>query len=102
MCRSLRGLFLVVAAVVSIGAAQAPGAGGTFPSATTETLPNGVVVASQGSAETPIVSVSVFLPAGAAQQPLDRAGIAGLTAAVILGSRVDRDKSLSQVASDDG
>jgi len=78
---------------------------GLFPSPGTETLPNGVILASQGAqgtADTPIVSVNVFLPAGAAQQPVDRAGIAGLAAAVILGSRVDRDRTLSQVASDAG
>jgi len=76
--------------------------GGTFPSATTHTLQNGVIVATQLSAETPILSVNVFLPAGAAQQPLDRGGIAGLTAAVVLGTRVERDRTLSQVASDVG
>ena len=78
---------------------------GIFGSPTTELLPNGVILASQGAqgaADTPLVSVNVFFPAGAAQQPLDRAGIAGLTAAVILGSRVDRDRTLSQVASDAG
>ncbi|HET9342734.1 MAG TPA: insulinase family protein [Candidatus Eremiobacteraceae bacterium] len=74
----------------------------TFPGAGTETLPNGVVLATQGSAETPIVSVNVFLPAGAAQQPPDRGGIAGLTAAVVLGTRVDGGKTLSQAASDAG
>lgn len=73
-----------------------------FPAATTQTLSNGAIVASQMSAETPIVSANVFLPAGAAQQPLDKSGVAGVTAAVILQSRVDRDRTLAQVASDAG
>lgn len=76
--------------------------GGTFPGAATETLPNGVILATQGSTETPIESVNVFLPAGAAQQPLDHSGIAGVTAAVILATRVDRDRTLAQIAADAG
>lgn len=73
-----------------------------FPAATTQTLPNGVVIASQASPDTPIVSANIFLPAGAAQQPLDKGGVAGVTAAVILATRVDGDRTLSQVASDAG
>lgn len=75
---------------------------GLFPGAGTETLPNGVILATQAPSETPIVSVNVFLPAGAAQQPLDHGGIAGLTAAVVLGTRVDGGKTLAQAASDAG
>jgi len=95
----LAGSIAIVAAALGVMAVAGPQ---TFPTATMETLPNGVIVATQGSAETPIVSVNVFLPAGAAQQPPDRGGIAALTAAVVLGTRVDGGKTLSQVASDAG
>lgn len=90
-------LFILAALLAGATSARA-----AFPTATTETLPNGVILATQGSAETPIVSVNVFLPAGAAQQPADRGGIAALTAAVVLGTRVDGGKTLSQAASDAG
>jgi len=93
------GSIAIVAAALGVMAVAGPQ---TFPTATMETLPNGVIVATQGSAETPIVSVNVFLPAGAAQQPPGRGGIAALTAAVVLGTRVDGGKTLSQVASDAG
>ena len=76
--------------------------GGPFPAATTLTLPNGVVLAEQTSPDTPIVSVNVFLPAGAAQQAVDRGGVAGVTAAVVLATRVDGDRTLSEMARDDG
>jgi len=93
------GSIAIVAAALGVMAVAGPQ---TVPTATMEKLPNGIIVATQGSAETPIVSVNVFLPAGAAQQPPGRGGIAALTAAVVLGTRVDGGKTLSQTASDAG
>lgn len=93
----------VVAASALCAATFAPAlASGGFPEAQTATLPNGVVVAAQSTADTPLVSVNIFLPAGAAQQPADKGGIAAVTAGVILATHVDRDRSLSEVASDAG
>lgn len=94
-------------AACMLAAALAPAAASTatsttFPASQTTTMGNGVIIAAQSSTETPIVSVNIFLPAGAAQQPVDKSGVAGVTAALILATRVDGTRTLSDVANDDG
>ena len=75
-------------------AASAP-----FPPSMAHTLPNGVAIVSQSSPDTSLVSVNVFLPAGLSQQPVDRAGVAGVTAAMVLATPVEKDQTLADVSS---
>ena len=80
-------------------AAHAPSAAVpvVFPPASSQRLPNGVVVTSQLTTDTPLVGVQVFLPAGAANQSSDRAGVAAVTAAMVLQTPVERGTTLAEV-----
>jgi zinc protease len=70
----------------------------SFPAASISTMPNGVIVATQTSPDTPLVGVQVFLPAGLAQQPSDKVGVAAVTASMVLHSPVEGSADLSSVA----
>ncbi|MDQ2817967.1 MAG: insulinase family protein [Candidatus Eremiobacteraeota bacterium] len=65
-----------------------------FPAAVQNTLANGVVVARQYAPGVPLVGVAVMVPAGLELQPSDEAGVAALTAAVVLHTPVDRGQSV--------
>ncbi len=78
---------------------RAPAAAGPFPDAAVTSLSNGAIVAAQTSPDTPLVDVQMFLPAGAAQQTFAKAGVAGVTASLVLATPVERGVSLSQAAS---
>jgi zinc protease len=95
--RGLRAIAMLVAAIASIGAAPKPSPT-TFPAASATTLANGIVVITQKSADTPLVGVQVFLPAGLSQQPTSRSGVAAVTAAVVLHTPVEGAANLSDVA----
>lgn len=86
-----------VAAIASMGAAPKPSPT-TFPAASVATLANGIIVISQKSADTPLVGVQVFLPAGLSQQPPSRSGVAAVTAAVVLHTPVEGNADLAEVA----
>lgn len=92
--------FALAASLLLIAAAPAPNAvrPSVFPAAVTTKLANGAVIVSQSSADTPLANAQVFLPAGSGQQSFAKAGIAGVTAALVLASPVERGTSLSQVA----
>jgi zinc protease len=92
----------LAAAVLSFAAA-APAAdhasySAPFPTASVTTLPNGVVIASQASPDTPLVGAQIFLPAGSAHQSQEHAGIAGVTAAMVMHTPVEGGTDLADVA----
>ena len=74
----------------------------TFGVATQVRLRNGVIIASQPASYLPIVGVQVFVPAGLSQQPAAKAGVAGLTAALVLHTPVDGKLTLSQAVAASG
>jgi zinc protease len=77
--RRLIALLLIVALVVLAGPVPAPAA----PLAHREVLPNGIVLLVAERPGVPIVAVRVFMRAGAAYEPRDRAGLASLTGALL-------------------
>jgi zinc protease len=92
--RSLSALLLPLAL---IGATPVQ-PGGHFPVASVLTLPNGVIVTAQVSNDAPIASAQIFLPAGLAQQSSQTAGIAAVTASIVLRSPADNGMSLADAA----
>jgi len=95
--RNLIATAAAVCAAACMGAAPA-----AFPAGTATTLPNGVVIATQLTGETPLVGIQIFLPAGLAQQPAGRSGIAALTAAVVLRTPVEGQSTLTDLAQASG
>ena len=82
--------------------ASTPSAQMTFGTATQVRLRNGVIVASQPASYLPIVGIQVFVPAGLAQQPANKGGVAGLTAALVLHTPVDGKMTLLQTVAASG
>lgn len=74
-----RPLACLVAILLLLAAVPAPAA----PIAHREVLPNGIVLLVAERPGVPIVAVRVFLRAGAAFEPKDRAGLANLTGALL-------------------
>jgi zinc protease len=81
---------------------QTPSAQMVFGTATQVRLRNGVIVASQPASYLPIVGIQLFVPAGLAQQPPNKAGVAGLTAALVLHTPVDGKMTLLQTVAANG
>ena len=77
--RRLVALVSIVALLILAGPVPAPAA----PLAHREVLPNGVVLLVAERPGVPIVAVRVFMRAGAAYEPRDRAGLANLTGALL-------------------
>jgi zinc protease len=74
----------------------------SFAPATQVKLQNGVIIASQPSADVPLVGVQVFMPEGLVQQPAGKAGIASVTAALVLQTKVEGSATLSQTVAQAG
>ena len=72
-------LLLIVAIALALGPVPAPAA----PIAHREVLPNGIVLLVAERPGVPIVAARVFVRAGAAFEPADRAGLANLTGALL-------------------
>jgi zinc protease len=88
-------------AIVLLAAAPAPTKSlpaMSFAPATQLRLPNGVIIASQPSADVPLVGAQVFVPAGLVQQPAGKAGIASVTGSLVLGTKVEGTMTLAQEA----
>jgi zinc protease len=68
-----------------------------FATATQERLPNGVILADQPSGDLPLVGAQIFLPAGLAQQPSGKAGVAAIAAQVVLQTPVEGSATLADV-----
>jgi zinc protease len=105
--RRLLPIACSVAAAALIGAAPpvihpVAASSPAFPASTVNTLPNGVIVATQVTADNPLVAMQVFLPAGLAQQPQGKAGIAAVTASIVLQTPVEGDASIKDIASRTG
>jgi zinc protease len=86
MTNAPRALLLLVLAVGLATAAPAAAA----PIAHREILPNGIVLLVAERPGVPIVAVRVFLRAGAAFDPADRAGLANLTGALLTRGTANR------------
>jgi zinc protease len=102
-----RLLFAAALASALLGAAPAHGvvplpAGLSFAPATQVTLRNGVIIASQPAADLPIVNAQIFIPAGLAQQPAGKAGIAAVTASLVLQTPVEGKTTLEQAVASTG
>jgi zinc protease len=74
----------------------------SFAPATQVKLQNGVIIASQPSADVPLVGVQVFMPEGLVQQPAGKAGIASVTASLVLQTKVEGSATLSQTVAQAG
>src|SRR5579864_3603562 len=104
--RKLVPVGLLLCALALAGAA--PRTSGSFPAAASFsnaqqiTLPDGVVIVSQPSWDLPLIGAQVFVPLGLAQQPLDKTGVAALTAELVMHTAVEGDKSLMAVAASAG
>lgn len=102
MLHTMRTAAMAAVVLTAMAAAPAVNHGaaptGPFPSASVTMLPNGVVIASQVSADTPLVGAQVFFPAGASQQPSSHAGIAAVTATMVMRTAVDNGADLATVA----
>lgn len=70
----------------------------SFAAATQVKLPNGVMIATQPSEDVPLVGAQVFVPGGLVQQPANKAGIASVTAALVLQTKVEGSTTLAQAA----
>jgi len=69
----------------------------SFQSATTERLTNGTTIVSQPTGGR-LVAVEVVVPVGLAQQTSANAGVAGVTAALVLRTHIDGGESLADAA----
>lgn len=67
----------------------------SFPAAQISRLANGVIIVSQTSADSPLIGAQIFIPAGLLQQSSDAAGIAGITAAMVLQTPVEGNATLA-------
>lgn len=94
--RSATGAAAALTAALLLAAAPAPPALPSFAPATELTLGNGVIIASQPANDLPLVGAQIFLPAGLAQQAADKAGIAALTASLVLQTPVEKSTTLAQ------
>jgi zinc protease len=74
----------------------------SFAPATQVKLQNGVIIASQPSADVPLVGVQVFMPEGLVQQPAGKAGIASVTASLVLQTKIEGSATLSQTVAQAG
>ncbi len=83
-----------------IGAAPAVPAS-SFQTATMERLPNGTTIVSQPTGGA-LVAAEVVVPAGLAQQTAANAGVAGITAQLVLKTPIDGGASLSDAAAQVG
>jgi len=101
LLRTASALSALALAFMLVGAAPAP-APGQFPAASISTLPNGVIVTAQISSDSPIASAQIFVPAGLAQQTSQNAGVAAVTASVVLRTPVENGESLADVAANAG
>jgi zinc protease len=70
----------------------------TFPAPSVSTLPNGAVLVASISNATPLAGTQIFVPAGLMQQPQGKAGIAAVTAALVLATPVEGPSSTEDVA----
>jgi len=82
--------------IALIGAAQSVPAA-SFQTATTERLTNGTTIVSQATGGR-LVAAEVVVPAGLAQQTSANAGVAGVTAALVLRTPIDGGESLADAA----
>ena len=104
MKRALHAVFLFAnAALASVLLAAAPAPSKSLPAmsfapATQMRLPNGVIIASQPSADVPLIGAQVFVPAGLVQQPAGKAGIASVTGSLVLRTKVEGGVTLAQEA----
>jgi zinc protease len=90
------------AAACTIAAAPAHLSLRSFSPATEQRLRNGVIVASQPATDLPLIGAQIFLPAGLAAQPTDKAGVAALTAAIVLASPVEGSTTLAEAVQETG
>lgn len=86
---------------LSLGAAP-PSSAITFGPATQTRLENGVIIAAQPANDLPLVGAQIFLPAGLSQQPPNKAGVAAITAELVLDTPVEGSTSLTAAASQAG
>ena len=90
-------LLCAVLCGATLGAAPRPPATSFAPAAVLE-LTNGVKIVSQPSADGKLVGAQIFLPAGLSQQPVEKAGIAAIAAALVLETPVEGQQTLIDVA----
>ena len=104
MTQPMRAAAIAAAALALVAAAPAvdhsatAAPTGPFPSATRIAASNGVAIVSQFSADTALVDAQVFLPAGSAQQSSASAGVAAVTAAMVMQTPVERGDNLTTIA----
>jgi zinc protease len=84
------------ACVALIGAAP-PVPKASFQTATMERLPNGTTIVSQATGGG-LIAVEVVIPVGLAQQTSANAGVAGVTAALVLRTQIDGGVALADSA----
>ena len=80
--------------VALLGAAPASMTLRSFAPASSFRLANGAIIASQPQNDLPIVGALVTVPAGLAQQPPDKAGVAAIAAGLVLATPVEGSTSL--------
>ncbi len=68
----------------------------SFPASEVARLPNGVTIVSQTTADSPLIGAQIFVPAGLLQQTPDAAGIAGITASMVLQTPVEGNATLAE------
>jgi predicted Zn-dependent peptidase len=73
-----------------------------FAPATAQRLPNGVIIASQPQYDLPLIGAQVTVPAGLAQQPADKAGVAAIAAALVLVTPVEGSTTLQNAVESTG
>jgi zinc protease len=73
-----------------------------FAPASEMRLSNGVIIASQPQNDVPIIGAQVFLPAGLAQQAQNKAGVAAITAALVLETPVEGSTTLQDAVQNAG
>lgn len=78
-----------LAAATLLGAAPPSMTLRPFAPASTQKLPNGVIIASQPQMDLPVIGAQVTVPAGLAQQPANKAGVAAIAAALVLSTPVE-------------
>ncbi len=102
----IAAFFVTALTAAQMAAAAAPNESSavsmSFGPATQTKLRNGVIIASQPAPDLPIIGAQIFAPAGLAQQPSGKAGVAGVTAALVLLTPVEGKTTLADLAASTG
>jgi zinc protease len=91
-----------LAAAIMLAAAPASMTLRLFAPATEQRLPNGVLIASQPQNDLPLIGAQIFLPAGLAQQATNKAGVAAISAALVLETPVEGSTTLEDAVQNSG